>query len=81
MPVSSGESVLTCTVKDLYVNCEYYFRVKAINQVGAGQYLELRQPVITEDVKRRFTAQGLQRHNQLCHWEHVSNLILACITL
>lgn len=49
----SGENVLTSTVKDLYVNCEYYFRVKAINKVGAGEYLELRNPVIIEEVKRK----------------------------
>lgn len=53
MPVMSGENLLTCTVKDLYVNCEYYFRVKAVNKVGAGVYLELRNPVITEEVKRK----------------------------
>lgn len=57
MPVLSGENVLTHTVKDLYVNCEYFFRVKAVNKVGAGQYLELRNPVITEEVKRRFCFQ------------------------
>lgn len=53
MPVMSGENVLTHMVKDLYINCEYFFRVKALNKVGAGQYLELRNPVITEEVKRR----------------------------
>lgn len=53
VPVTSGENVLTCDVKDLYINCEYYFRVKAVNKVGAGEYLELRNPVITEEVKRK----------------------------
>lgn len=53
MPVTSGSNVLTYDVKDLYTNCEYYFRVKAVNQVGAGEYLELRMPVITEEVKRK----------------------------
>ncbi|XP_030613936.1 titin-like, partial [Archocentrus centrarchus] len=53
MPVMSGDNVLTCTVKDLFVNCEYYFRVKAINKVGAGEYLELRSPVITEEIKQK----------------------------
>lgn len=53
MPVMSGENILTCNVKDLYVNCEYYFRVKAINKVGAGEYLELRNPVLTEEIKRK----------------------------
>lgn len=52
MPVMSGENILTCNVKDLYINCEYYFRVKALNKVGAGEYLELRTPVIIEEVKR-----------------------------
>ena len=53
MPVMSGENILTTTVKDLYINCEYYFRVKAINKVGAGEYLLLRNPVITEEIKRK----------------------------
>ena len=53
MPVMSGENVMTHIVKELYTNCEYYFRVKAINKVGAGQYLELRNPVLTEEVKRK----------------------------
>lgn len=57
MPVLSGENVLTHTVKDLYVNSEYFFRVKAINKVGAGEYLELRNPVIAEEVKRRSCSQ------------------------
>lgn len=52
MPVTCGENILTFDVKDLYTNCEYYFRVKAVNKVGAGEYLELRTPVITEEVKR-----------------------------
>lgn len=52
MPVTSGADILTYDVKDLYTNCEYYFRVKAINKVGAGEYLELRTAVITEEVKR-----------------------------
>lgn len=54
MPVMSGENVLTSTVKDLFVNCEYYFKVKAVNKVGAGQYLELQNPVIIEEIKRKF---------------------------
>lgn len=53
----SGENVLTCTVKDLFVNCEYYFRVKAVNKVGAGEYLELRNPVIIEEIKRKSFSQ------------------------
>lgn len=54
MPVMSGENVLTSTVKDLFVNCEYFFRVKAVNEVGAGEYLELQNPVIIEEIKRKF---------------------------
>lgn len=61
----SGENVLTCSVKDLYINCEYFFRVKAINKVGAGQYLELRNPIIIEDLKRRSSSQ-LQENLLYC---------------
>ena len=74
MPVLSGEDVLTSTVKDLYVNCEYYFRVKAVNKVGAGEYLELRNPVIIEEIKRKcqdqlFTSKSTEyMHNCLCFW-------------
>jgi len=57
MPVMSGENVLTYIVKELYINCEYYFRVKAINKVGAGEYLELRNPIVTEEIKRKFCFQ------------------------
>lgn len=53
IPVMSGQNILTFNVKDLYINCEYYFRVKAVNTVGAGEYLELRSPVITEEIKRK----------------------------
>ncbi|XP_010772041.1 titin-like, partial [Notothenia coriiceps] len=53
MPVMSGEDVLTAVVKDLYVNCEYFFRVRAVNKVGAGANLELRNAVITEEVKQK----------------------------
>lgn len=74
MPVMSGENVLTHTVKELFVNCEYYFRVKAVNKVGAGEYLELRNPVITEEIKRKFCFQEPQRIT--CHCEHVS-IVLA----
>ena len=54
VPVLSGEDLLSCSVKDLYVNCQYHFRVKAHNKVGAGEYLELRSPVIIEEIKREF---------------------------
>lgn len=57
MPVMTGDNILTQTVKDLYVNCEYFFRVKAVNKVGAGEYLELRNPVITEELKRMSCSQ------------------------
>ncbi|NXB26222.1 TITIN protein, partial [Rhagologus leucostigma] len=39
-------------VKDLIPNCEYYFRVKAVNKIGGGDYLELRNPIIAEDPKQ-----------------------------
>ncbi|NXG11373.1 TITIN protein, partial [Sakesphorus luctuosus] len=39
-------------VKDLIPNCEYYFRVKAVNKIGGGEYLELRNPIIAEDPKQ-----------------------------
>lgn len=61
MPVTSGENILTYNVKDLYTNCEYYFRVKAVNKVGAGEYLELRTPVITEEVKRESISQSISQ--------------------
>lgn len=54
MPVMSGDNVVEFKIKDLFVNAEYYFRVKAVNKVGAGEYLVLRNPVITEDQKRKY---------------------------
>ncbi|NWV78822.1 TITIN protein, partial [Dasyornis broadbenti] len=39
-------------VKDLIPNCEYYFRVKAVNKIGGGDYIELRNPIIAEDPKQ-----------------------------
>lgn len=54
MPIMSGENILTYNVKDLFINCEYHFRVKAINKVGAGEYLDLRNPVICEELKRKY---------------------------
>lgn len=48
-----GENVVEFKVKDLFVNAEYYFRVKAVNKVGAGEYIELRNPVCTQDQKRK----------------------------
>ena len=65
MPVVSGENILTHAVKDLYVNCEYFFRVKAVNKVGGGEYLELRNPVITEEVKRRSWSLKTSAHQHL----------------
>lgn len=50
----SGENKLSWQVKDLIPNCEYYFRVKAVNKIGGGDYLELRNPIIAEDPKRKF---------------------------
>lgn len=49
----SGENKLSWQVKDLIPNCEYYFRVKAVNKIGGGEYLELRNPIIAEDPKRK----------------------------
>jgi len=54
IPILSGEDILSCSVKDLYINCQYLFRVKALNKVGAGEYLELRNPVIIEEIKRKY---------------------------
>ncbi|NXP27057.1 TITIN protein, partial [Scytalopus superciliaris] len=52
IPVMSGENKLSWQVKDLIPNCEYYFRVKAVNKIGGGDYLELRNPIIAEDPKQ-----------------------------
>lgn len=54
IPVMSGENKLAWNVKDLIQNGEYYFRVKAVNKIGGGEYIELRNPVIAEDPKRKF---------------------------
>lgn len=54
MPVMPGVNVLDFVVKDLMLNGEYYFRVKAVNRIGSGEYLELRNPVITEEQRRKF---------------------------
>lgn len=53
MPVMSGENKVSWVVKDLLINGEYYFRVKAVNKIGGGEYLEIRNPVITEEQKRK----------------------------
>uniref|UniRef100_A0A4W3JJX7 Titin n=1 Tax=Callorhinchus milii TaxID=7868 RepID=A0A4W3JJX7_CALMI len=53
MPVMSGENKLSWSLKDLIPNGEYYFRVKAVNKIGGGEYTELRNPVIAEDPKRK----------------------------
>jgi len=42
----SGENKLSWTVKDLIPNGEYFFRVKAVNKIGGGEYIELKNPVI-----------------------------------
>lgn len=54
MPVMPGVNVLDFVVKDLMVNSEYYFRVKAVNRIGSGEYIELRNPVIIEEQKRKY---------------------------
>lgn len=53
-PVMSGENKLTWQVKDLIPNCEYHFRVKAVNKIGGGEFTEIRNPVIAEDQKRKY---------------------------
>lgn len=53
IPVMSGENKLSWQVKDLIPNSEYYFRVKAVNKIGGGEYLELRNPITAEDPKRK----------------------------
>lgn len=58
IPVMSGENKLAWNVKDLIPNGEYYFRVKAVNKIGGGEYLELRNPVIAEDPKRKLYVVG-----------------------
>lgn len=50
--VMSGENKLSWPVKDLIQNGEYYFRVRAVNKIGGGEFIELRNPVIAEDQKR-----------------------------
>ncbi|KAJ8416941.1 hypothetical protein AAFF_G00328190 [Aldrovandia affinis] len=51
--VMSGENKVSWPVKDLIPNGEYYFRVKAVNKIGGGEFIELRNPVIAEDQKQR----------------------------
>lgn len=48
----SGENKVSWMVKDLIPNGEYYFRVQAVNKIGGGEFIELRNPVIAEDQKR-----------------------------
>lgn len=52
--VMSGENKVSWPVKDLIPNGEYYFRVKAVNKIGGGEFIELRNPVIAEDQKRKY---------------------------
>lgn len=49
----SGENKLSWTVKDLIPNGEYFFRVKAVNKIGGGEYIELKNPIIAQDPKRK----------------------------
>lgn len=51
--VMSGENKVSWPVKDLIQNGEYYFRVRAVNKIGGGEFIELRNPVIAEDQKRK----------------------------
>lgn len=52
----SGENKVSWNVKDLIPNGEYYFRVQAVNKIGGGEFIELRNPVIAEDQKRKILA-------------------------
>lgn len=52
LPVISAEKETSCMVVDLLFNLQYYFRVKAVNKVGAGEYTETRNPVVIEEQKR-----------------------------
>ncbi|XP_023272602.1 titin-like, partial [Seriola lalandi dorsalis] len=47
----SGENKVSWNIKDLIPNGEYYFRVQAVNKIGGGEFIELRNPVIAEDQK------------------------------
>lgn len=49
----SGENKVSWNVKDLIPGGEYYFRVQAVNKIGGGEFVELRNPVIAEDQKRK----------------------------
>lgn len=49
----SGENKVSWSVKDLIPNGEYYFRVQAVNKIGGGEFVELRNPVIAQDQKRK----------------------------
>lgn len=52
----SGENKVSWNVKDLISSGEYYFRVQAVNKIGGGEFIELRNPVIAEDQKRTIFA-------------------------
>lgn len=55
----SGENKVSWTVKDLIPGGEYYFRVQAVNKIGGGEFIELRNPVIAEDQKRKLRGLSL----------------------
>lgn len=56
--IMSGECKVSWVVKDLIHNGEYYFRVQAVNKIGGGEFIELRNPVIAEDQKRKEIKSG-----------------------
>lgn len=58
----SGENKVSWTVKDLIPNGEYYFRVQAVNKIGGGEFIELRNPVIAEDQKRKIDTFSLYKN-------------------
>lgn len=41
-----GENKLFWIVKDFILNGEYFFRVKVVNKIGGGEYIELKNLVI-----------------------------------
>lgn len=59
----SGEKKVSWNVKDLIPNGEYYFRVQAVNKIGGGEFIELRNPVIAQDQKRKKKRTFLFRYN------------------
>lgn len=70
----SGENKLSWTVKDLIPNGEYFFRVKAVNKIGGGEYIELKNPVIAQDPKRK-----LEHRHMMARIEYTRIIVFAVI--